>query len=159
RLYMFISMLIVRALVAEMARMDIDLPLLLRSSGIPNPELTHPSEGIPVRDYARLIRGALRASGDPGLGLTLGSRTPGRALHVISHLLLATSTLREAHGALSKYAPALAGALRFELKEQGELGYFGFRLQCEAADDFSRFAAEYTLTVALGIARHISAAH
>jgi AraC-like DNA-binding protein len=153
---MFISMLIVRALVAELARMDLDLPQLLRASGIPAPHVAHPSEGVPVRDYARLVRGAIRASGDPGLGLTVAARTPGRALHVISHLLLATSTLREAHGALNRYAPALSGALRFELKEHKDLGYFGFVFECEA-DEFSRFAAEYTLTMALNISRSISA--
>jgi AraC-like DNA-binding protein len=155
---MFISMLIVRALVAELARMDVDLPQLLRNAGIPTPNVAHPSEGIPVRDYARLVRGAIRATGDQSLGLTLGTRTPGRALHVISHLLHATSTLREAHAALGKYAPALWGALRFELKEQKDLGYFGFSFACEP-DEFSRFAAEYTLTIALSIARSISAQH
>jgi AraC-like DNA-binding protein len=153
---MFISMLIVRAVVAELARVDLDLPQLLRAAGIPAPGMTAPSEGVPVRDYARLIRGAIRASGDQGLGLTLGARTPPRALHVISHLLLATPTLREAHAALGKYSPALAGALRFELKESADLGYFGFSFHCEP-DDYSRFAAEYTLSVALNIARDISA--
>jgi AraC-like DNA-binding protein len=111
-----------------------------------------------VRDYARLISEAIRASGDRGLGLTLGARTPPRALHVISHLLLATPTLREAHAALSKYAPALSSALRFELRESEDLGYFGFSFQCEP-NEYSRFAAEYTLSIALNIARSISAHH
>jgi AraC-like DNA-binding protein len=153
---MFVSLLIVRAIASELARLDVDPGRLLRLANIAPPKLGEASKGVTSRDFARLVYGALATTGDSGLGLTLGARTPEQALHAVSHLLMAAGTLREACETLRSYTPMLVGAMEFQLREQGERAFVGYSCASEPSD-FTRFAAEYTLAFALNMGRVVAA--
>ncbi|HEX6239379.1 MAG TPA: AraC family transcriptional regulator [Polyangiales bacterium] len=152
---MFVSMLIVRALIAELSRREVDVDALLEQVPLDRELLGRTTEVVSLRDYANLVRGALAATRDPGLGLTLGTHTPDCALHAVSHLLLASTSLRAAHAALCRYAPLLIPAMSFQLREEADTGAFGFA--CTRPESrVARFSAEFALSLAFNLARRLS---
>jgi AraC-like DNA-binding protein len=152
---MFVSMLIVRAVMAELSRKDIATHPLLEPLGLSEEKLASLSDSVGIRDFARLVRAAQDVTGDTGLGLTLGARAPECALHAVSHVLLAAASLREACGAVCRYVPNLAPALSFQLREQGELAHFGYTTP-KPDSNLARFGAEFALSLGLTLAQRIS---
>lgn len=152
---MFVSMLVVRAVMAELSRKDISTDPLLEALDVREENLESLSESVGIREFARLVRAAQEASNDTGLGLSLGARASECALHAVSHVLLASASLRDACNAICRYVPNLAPLLSFQLREQGELAHFGFSTP-KPASNLARFSAEFALSLGLTLARRIS---
>jgi AraC-like DNA-binding protein len=115
---MRISILVVRALVHELARRNIGVDELCRGTGFDPVLLEDPSARIPIAGYERLIGRAMDITGDAQLGLHVGARTPIAALTVVGHLVTSCRTLREAAEMLSRYIPLVADEVRVSLREQ-----------------------------------------
>ncbi|MEY4510290.1 MAG: hypothetical protein RLZZ450_2412 [Pseudomonadota bacterium] len=150
---MFVSVIFVRGILAELHSRGHSRADIVQSLGVPENVLTDLRARVACSDLDRMIVRATELSGDPGFGLSMGSRAPESMLQILGYLLLSCRTLREAFGVLSRYAVLTVDGASWELREQGEEATFGFACPL-AADTTSRFSAEFVLTMALRIAGH-----
>lgn len=139
RSYMFASITIVRAIALELER-----------SGAPNPlgrvasRLDDDDARVSYLQFSEIVREAIKATGDGGLGLTLVCTTSPSALPLLHLLLLSCRNLREAWSVFVHYVPLVAEGLRWSLIEQGERTEIRFDPRTSCADT-ARFGAEFAL--------------
>lgn len=155
---MFVSVLFVRGILAELHHQGLSTPEILRGLNVSDDVLSDLRARIPCGDLERIIGRALQLSNDPGLGLSMGSRAPESMLQLLGYLLLSCRTLREAFGALQRYAALTVNDAGWGLTEDGEHATFSYRCPLPHGPG-SRFAAEYVLAMALRIARHFVPVH
>ncbi len=149
---MFVSRLMVRALVAELESRGLKPSLLVPDPTLLLGEHSPTAPGLRGREVEILIERAIKQSGDPALGLSLGQRAPEAMLHVLGHLLLTCSTIREAFAVFQRYATLMLGGMEWYLAERGNVAVFGFS-KPGLNDDASRFWAEWLLCFALRVGR------
>ncbi len=100
-----------------------------------------PNRRSSYRELASLVVEAM--NGDPGVGLTLGSTMPLRALQFLYQLVFTCSTLREAHEVLAKYGPLISDGITWKLAESREDAWLIHEHACQD-EVCARFAAELT---------------
>jgi AraC-like DNA-binding protein len=142
---MFVSNLLVRSLQAESLHPTSDQTWLRDPQGAFAP-------GLHGREVDELVSRMLGKSGDADLGLTLGEHGSLSMLHVVSHLMLASRTARDALLALTEYAPIVLGGVEFSLEEDEEQVSFCFAPP-RACHVTRRFWADFVLTFVLRVVR------
>ncbi|MEY4514896.1 MAG: hypothetical protein RLZZ450_7018 [Pseudomonadota bacterium] len=159
---MFISTVIVRALVSELENRGLRAERVLRAGGLERSALERPAHGVRFREFDRMVRQALELSGDPALGLALGMHAPESMLNVLGMLLVTSRTIREACTLLQSYGALVAGGLSWQLSTlpgSGELSSFGYSCvggNRETGQDTARFGADCALSLAFRLGRHFA---
>lgn len=150
---MFVSVIFVRGILAELHSRGHSRADLVHGLGVPENLLTDLRARVACSDLERMIVRATELSGDPGLGLSMGTRAPESMLQILGYMLLSCRTLREAFGVLSRYAVLTVDGANWQLSEQGDEATFAF--SCPLAEGVtSRFSAEFVLAMAQRIAGH-----
>ncbi len=149
---MFVSRLMLRALVAELENQGLNPRHLVLDTDLLSGEPTPCGPGLRGREVEILIERAIKQSADPALGLNLGQRAPETMLHVLGHLLLSCSTLREAFGVFQRYATLMLGGMEWYLAERDGLATFGFS-KPNLNEQAARFCSELVLCFALRVGR------
>lgn len=117
------SVVLVRGLVAIMARYEVDSAKLFGNGIEELSRHTDPLARIPLREWHALTRRAVALTGDRGLGLSLGGASD-HMLQIVGQLALSCGTLREAMRMLTRYRLLLGNTISFDLIEEGDLAYF-----------------------------------
>jgi AraC-like DNA-binding protein len=150
---MFVSVIIVRGILAELQRYGIEPAEALTGLDLREDQLSDLRARISFAELDRVIQRAISLSGDPGLGLSLGIHAPESMLQIIGHLMVSCRTPRDAFAVFERYSPLLADSVRYTLSEEGEQARFTYHCPVPLGDT-SRFAAEYVLVMAQRIATH-----
>jgi AraC-like DNA-binding protein len=152
---MFISIVMLRGLLAEVQARGLDPDPLLRYSDISAERLVDVRGGLSLAEWESALRIAVEMTGDPGLGLSMGERSPESMLQLVGHLVLAAGTLREAFGLFSRYSSLLCIGLSYVLEERGDSAQFRMQYDPGVAGELTqRFGAEYSLAFVQRIGRH-----
>ncbi|MDB4988219.1 MAG: virS 15 [Myxococcaceae bacterium] len=150
---MFVSVLFVRGILAELSSRGHTTAEVVRGVGISPDVLCDLRARIPCGDLERLIARAVLLSGDPGLGLTLGEKAPESMLQILGYLLLSCRTLRDAFAALERYAALTVDGAGWRLTELGDSATFAY--ECPLTRGVgARFTSEFVLAMGVRIARH-----
>jgi len=131
---MGISVVIARGILSEIQRRGLNPDELLRLSDIDGTRLLDIREVLHTREAEVLVQNAIRMTGDPGLGLAIGSHAPENMLQVFGHLILSHRTIREACAALKRYAPLIVDGPTLDLVEQGDVALFTFTPHVQLGD-------------------------
>ena len=150
---MFVSVLFVRGILAELAHRGHSAEAALDGLSLPETVLSEPRARVPFGDFERLLARAVQLTGDPGFGLTLGETAPETTLQLLGYLLLSCRTLRDSFDVLERYAALSIDGAGWSLSEREGRATFAF--ECPMLTDVGqRFASEYTMAMALRVARH-----
>lgn len=152
---MRISVIFARGLLSEVQSRGLDSRLLLEHSHVDAARLADLRETLSLEEFDVLVREAMRMTGDPGLGLSVGAHAPENMLQVFGQLVLAQSTIREAFGVLRRYATLLADDLSWGLFERGDTALFTVESAVQLGDS-TRYALEHALTMAARIGLHFA---
>jgi AraC-like DNA-binding protein len=153
---MFVSVIIVRGILAELQRHGIEPAETLLGLDLREEQLADLRSRISFAELDRVITRAIGLSGDPGLGLSMGIHAPESMLQILGHLMVSCRTPRDAFTVFERYSPLLADSVRYTLSEEGEQARFTYHCPVPLGDT-SRFAAEYVLVMAQRIANHFVA--
>jgi AraC-like DNA-binding protein len=149
---LYLSVVFVRGLVAELTRRGLDADVLLDDVGIEPALLSDSRAVVPADHWHALVDRAVRLTGDSGFGLALAEHLPDNTVQLVSQLAFACGTLREAVKMLTRYTPLIGNVLSFELVEEGELAYF--TLETHITNPLHpTFAAEIALGLVYRFAR------
>jgi AraC-like DNA-binding protein len=141
----FVSIAIVRAVVAELASQGVSAERLFAAAELDVALLADPAGRMPLRDMGRIVLETARLSGRPDFALRLGATPATGALHVVGHMLVSARTLRQAIALFDRYAPLVLEGGRYELIEHGEEAVMRYGHPQIPAGPYGRFAAELTL--------------
>jgi len=128
-----------RLLCQTLRNLGVDPEPVLQSAGLgPWSALLKREALVTHRQTNFLIREALRASGQPALGLRLGMAVQISAHGALGYAMVASATLRDALEVLVRYAPLRNAAIRFRLYETDNGAVFELieRIDLEDAHDF-----------------------
>jgi AraC-like DNA-binding protein len=128
---------------------------LLAACGLAETSLSDTRHTVSPETYHALVREALDATGDPGLGLAIGLRAPEAMLHVVGHLMFASATLRDALTCFRRYSALLAEGERWDLTEREHTATFSYMPAFQLGDS-TRFTNEFVLAMAWRIGRHFA---
>lgn len=152
---MFVSIIVVRAVLAELQRRDIAQEPLLVELGLDEASLLDLRTRVSLEQVHHLVTRACELTGDEGLGLTIGARAPENMLQVLGHMVVACRTMREAHGVFHRYVGLVAEGMQWGLYEHGELASFTY--ECPVwMGGTTRFGAEYVLALAARLGLHFA---
>jgi AraC-like DNA-binding protein len=152
---MFISSVVVRAIVAEVENRGHPADRVLRAGGLERDALARPTHGIRYREFERLVRHAMDLTSDPALGLAVGRHAPESMLNVLGMLLVTARTIRESFAYLHRYGSLVASGIAWQLSEHDGRTRIGYA--CEGTSgDTSRFAADCAMALLLRIGRHFA---
>ena len=152
---MAVSIIFARAIVAEVQRQGFEADALLQHCQIERRRLKDLRETMTLDEADLLTQGAVALTGDPALGLTIGASAPESMLQVISYLMLAQSTLRDALGILKRFSALLADGLVCDVVEHGAQAWFVFRLAAQPGDSL-RSGVECMLAMTARIGRNFA---
>lgn len=150
---MFVSVVILRGIVAEVRRHGVVASAILSDTDISEEMLSNIRVRVPFAALARVVEAAIALSGDAGLGLSIGEHAPASMLQLLGYLLQSCRTLRDAAGLLQRYSPLLSDGLGYELSESGEVARFNYHCPVPLGLT-SRFGAECVLLMTRRISRH-----
>jgi AraC-like DNA-binding protein len=153
---MFVSVIVVRAVFAELRRNNIATDALCSELALDEASLLDLHTRISLDQLHHLVTRAVALTGDEGLGLTIGCRSPESMLQVLGHLVVSCRTMREALTVFRDYAGLVAEGMTWGLYEQRELASFSFECPIFMGPT-TRFGAECVLTLASRIGMHFSA--
>ena len=108
----------------ELTRRGVSARELERMSGVARPRRGDFLSTLPQPELLRLLEAAVELTGDDGLGLSLGRAVGGAGLHLLGHLLLASTSLRQALEIASRSGPHWCTPAIEELP--GNSARFGF---------------------------------
>jgi len=124
---MFVSVLMVRALLHACGARGIARSDLLAGSALLDADLSDLRVRLPSVDFERIAQRALALTGDAALGLSLGAELPQHALQVVGYLVQSSPTLRHAYTAFARYASLLAVNPLWVLREEADTAVLSFR--------------------------------
>ncbi|MEM9245871.1 MAG: AraC family transcriptional regulator [Cyanobacteria bacterium P01_F01_bin.153] len=141
----------------QIARMlDIDTAEVLRRAEVKQRALRNPLGRITLDQDNAIWRSLVEVTGDPAIGLKLGSRFQMPGFGLVGYLLMNVDTMFEGFQRFCKYQRLLANAYRFEV-DQNESGLaYSFHYEGEwkperrCTLDFA-MAVTYQLTGTLGV--------
>jgi AraC-like DNA-binding protein len=149
---MYVSIAMVRVIVAELHRQGIAEASFLAIADVRRDELADPTRLIPVGRYDEIVRVAHRMSGDPDLGLHVGDSAPTGGAHVVGQILYHCSSVRDAIALFIRYAPLVFEGARLALREEAGSAGLSWAHPAIAADN-ARFDAELAVALIFGIGR------
>jgi AraC-like DNA-binding protein len=135
-----VSILNVRGVIAEVRRLGLASESLLRCVQLEEAQLADTRIKVPAAQVEQLIDEAMRLTGRPDLGLSIGAAAP--EFQLMSHFAQALPTLRDAIAMLQRYAPIFLQSLRIRLTEDTREACFQFDLGSEVSTLCERFFAE-----------------
>jgi AraC-like DNA-binding protein len=147
---MRVSIVVVRAILAELRRRGIASEQLLSELRLDQVALLDLHTRVSFEQVDQLVMRAIALTGDEGLGLTIGSRSPDNMLQILGHLIVASRTMREAQAVFHRYAVLVAEGVTWGLHEQGKLAAFSYECPIGTAAT-TRFGAECVLLFAARI--------
>ncbi|MDB4972595.1 MAG: araC1 [Myxococcaceae bacterium] len=150
---MYVSVIILRGILAELRNHGLEPDLALDMLGLKPDALSDIRTRVSFAELDRIIAKAMELTGDPGLGLSMGTHAPENMLQVLGHLLVSCRTLREAFVLFQRYTPLVVDGVAFKLVEEGEQARFDYHCPVPLGAT-SRFAAEYILVMVQRIATH-----
>jgi len=150
---MFVSVIIVRGILAELQRHGISTAEALDGLDLREEQLSDIRARISFADIDKVIVRAMALSGDQGLGLSMGVNAPESMLQILGHLMVSCRTPRDAFGVFQRYSPLLGDGLSYALTEEGQFGRFTYHCPVPLGAT-TRFGAEYVLVMAQRIASH-----
>jgi len=153
-----ISLGIVRAILGELRRRQVDLDDVLRPTGLRESDLCLQQKPFlalgPALDF---ISAALYRCNDPALGPMLGAQAAYAPASVLAPLIASCSTLREAISHLLRYEALLASAAHFQFAEEHERAQLSLRLlPVHPPTPAVVFLREYILAAMLSIGRQFA---
>lgn len=116
---MYVSIVLVRALLSELRSRDLPASALLTGTPIEERMLADLRATIPTRQWTDLLRRGLEISRDPALGLALGESSPS-VLQVVGHLIASCRTLRESLEMMERYHQLISNNTVWTLEERGD---------------------------------------
>jgi AraC-like DNA-binding protein len=152
---MSVSIIMIRGILWELRSRGVDPEPLLTECELAKDAVADIRTTVSSEAYHRFVRRALEVTGDPGLGLSMGSRAPENMLQIVGHLMLASSTLREAFTLFRRYSLLFAAGVKWELTERNEQAIFSYMPAFQLGDT-TRFTNEYVMSTASRIGRHFS---
>ncbi len=108
--------------------LGLEVDSLLRSVGLTVEALRDPDTRVRVEQGLALVRAAVEASGDEGLGLRLSRLYEPGAFGVLDHLARSSRTLREAIDVLCRYERIHQNAMTTSLRVEGGLAVLDHRM-------------------------------
>jgi len=152
---MSVSIIMIRGILGELRSRGVDPDPLLAECEIGSGELADIRSTISPETYHLFVRRALAATGEPALGLSMGTRAPENMLQIVGHLMMASGTLREAFALFRRYSLLFAAGVKWELQERNEQAYFSYTPAFQLGDT-TRFTNEYVLATACRIGHHFA---
>ncbi len=152
---MSVSIIMIRGILWELRSRGVDPEPLLTECELAKDAVADIRTTVSSESYHRFVRRALEVTGDPGLGLSMGSRAPENMLQIVGHLMLASNTLREAFNLFRRYSLLFAAGVKWELTERNEQAIFSY-VPASQLGDTTRFTNEYVMSTASRIGRHFS---
>jgi len=144
---MSFSALLVRSLVAELARRGVPTKSLFRNGGLDASVLEDAHFTLSALDANLLLQEAIALTGEPGLGLSVGDNTPARSFQLLGCATLFADSLRDALAMAGRFVSVLVPELSVELVELDGV-HTRIRFQGELSrrrDHAARFVAEFCL--------------
>jgi AraC-like DNA-binding protein len=154
---LYVSINLVRALIAPVVRHGIAPEELFRGSSVDAAQLEDGAGQITQRAWRSLIRRALSLTGDPGLSLDVGYGPRDYMPQIVAQLATSCGTVREALRMFLRYSPLLGNTMSFELVEIGDVA----QLVCTSLTpdrELPHFEPEMVLTLVYRAARSFSVA-
>lgn len=151
---MSVSVVYARALVAEFEARGLDSSALLAQSGIDAGRLADIREKLLLEELSQLTRNAVAMTDDPGLGLAIGSKVPLNVLQLLSSLLLAQRSIRDASSTFVRYSALMSEGSTYRLIEEGEVATWAV-LPDLPPNDVTRVLIDYALVLAARVGRQL----
>lgn len=151
---MFVSVVVVRGILAEIQKRGADGQLWLRESGVDQGALTDLRASVDLDTWNRLLRRAMTMLDDPGLGLSIGFGDSEGMLQLLGYMLLSSRTLQEAFELCQRYSALIVDDLRLELVHVGQRTHFRYAFHSALTAESLRFSEEFTSALAFRIGKH-----
>jgi AraC-like DNA-binding protein len=139
---LYVSVSFARGLMSEVARRGLDTAELLAGSELSQALLDDPRARLSCDAWDELVARALRMSGDPSVGLTLGQNAPIQMFQLAGWLSLSAGTVRKAIALLRYAQPLLANHVTLQLTERGADAHL-FYDQVALDPDAARVGADF----------------
>jgi AraC-like DNA-binding protein len=152
---MSVSIVMIRGILWELRSRRLDPAPLLAECKLSEDMIADIRTAVSSETYHTFVRRALDVTGDPALGLSMGSRAPENMLQIVGHLMLASTTLRDAIALFRRYSLLFAAGVQWELSERNEVATFSYMPGYQLGDT-TRFTNEYVMATANRIGRHFA---
>jgi AraC-like DNA-binding protein len=118
---MSVSIMLIRALTDAVEATGVDRNQWLRAAGFDAQRLDDTNGRVEVDEYVRLQAVAIEVSGDPALGLRMGSAANPASFDVMGHVTAHASTLRHCFDTIMRFSGILDDdGMHWTLEEQGD---------------------------------------
>jgi AraC-like DNA-binding protein len=151
---MFVSVLVVRGLLAELRQRGYDADPWLHEAGIDQGVIGNLHAEVDVDTWDRLLHRASFTLRDPALGLTIGFGNSEGMLQILGYMLWSSSSLAEAFELCQRYSALIVDDLRLELVHVGSQTHFRFGFHNNASRESLRFGEDLISAVALRLGKH-----
>lgn len=151
---MFVSVLVVRGILAELQKRGVDGQVWLRDSGVDHGALTDLRASVDLETWNHLLRRAMALLDDPGLGLSIGFGDSEGMLQLLGYMLLSSRTLQEAFELCQRYSALIVDDLRLDLVHVGQTTRFRYSFHSALTPESLRFSEEFTSALAFRIGKH-----
>jgi len=139
-----------RALRKQLDALGLDSDALCREAGLDPQLMDDPNARYPLSATTRLWEVAVKASGDPAIGLRVSRFVSPTTFHALGYALVASGSLREVFERIVRYHQVVSDALELELNQVGERYCFHLRVPegspRPAFEAIDAFAAIYVRT-------------
>jgi AraC-like DNA-binding protein len=150
---MFVSVIVIRGLLAELRRHGVSASDLLRGPTAHDSFLADMRSVISADEWDEILARAVQLTGDPGIGLSVGANSPENTFQIFSHLALSSPTLTDAFDMFERYSPLLVDGLTMSLVRSGAWAQFRFSFHHGVNELTTRFAAEALSSTVLRFAQ------
>jgi AraC-like DNA-binding protein len=137
---MTVSIMCVRGIVAEVARLGFSPEPLLRTAGISDESLSDTRMKVPITQFQALVGQAIELTSCPSLGLSVGSAGP--EFQLVAQFARALPTLRDAVHMLVRYTPIFVDGMVMELVDTRPLASMRYEFRPDLDERTERFCAE-----------------
>jgi AraC-like DNA-binding protein len=152
---MGVSIIFARGLLAEVRNRGLEPRELLQRSGLDEERLNDLRAVMTFEESDRLTRAAIELTGDPALGLAVGSTAPESMLQIFGQLLLSESTIRDAFATLNRYSSLFADGPVWTMLERRDEAIVTFTPAVNLGDS-TRYVVDYTLAMTARMGQHFS---
>lgn len=139
-----------RALRKQLDALGFDSDALCREAGLDPQLMDDPNARYPLSATTRLWEVAVKASGDPAIGLRVSRFVSPTTFHALGYALVASGSLREVFERIVRYHQVISDALELELTLHGDRYCFHLKVPADspspAYEAIDAFAAIYVRT-------------
>lgn len=155
---MYVSIFLVRVIVAELKRRGVRESVLLDRAGISAEELADPTRRLPMDRYDAFLKAARALSGNEACtGLHVGETWPTSG-YLVGHLFSNATSIRDAITLATRYKRLVHETMCLRLVEHGELATLVYENHANDADN-ARFEAEAMLVFLLRMGHLLAGFH